>query len=204
MNTLVKICGIRTLKAAQISVEAGADFLGFNFVPTSKRYISPVDAKAIIQKLPKTISIVGVFQNESVDFVNTIISNLDLQFVQLHGEENQQFIKNIRGANVIKAFRLPQKFSTQKTVELLRQFSCSYFLLDRQIQSNGPMLDVDRVKIITTQFPIILAGGLTPENVHTAIFKGMPHGVDVASGIETDGKEDLQKIRQFVQGVKGI
>src|SRR6266567_7635105 len=95
MNVQVKICGIRRLDAAQTAVAAGADFVGFNFVPHSRRYIDPHVAKAISMHIKGKIQMVGVFQNENPETVNAISELLDLELVQLHGEENEAYFQKI-------------------------------------------------------------------------------------------------------------
>src|SRR5438105_2453385 len=102
MKTKVKICGIRNIDSANAAIHAGADFLGFNFVLTSKRFINPIKAKAIIDKVRKQVNIVGIFQNAGLDEINEHIKFLKLAYVQLHGNEDDQFVKKIK-TNVIKA-----------------------------------------------------------------------------------------------------
>ncbi len=105
MKTKVKICGIRTLEAAQTAVDAGADFLGFNFVKTSKRYIEPEKALEIIKLIKSKVKTVGVFQDEKAETANEIALLLNLDFVQLHGVENSEYIKSIK-VPVIKSIIL--------------------------------------------------------------------------------------------------
>lgn len=175
MKVKVKICGIRSLETARAAVDAGADFLGFNFVTSSKRYIKPELAKKIISRLKREAKIVGVFQNMEADYFNKIVSSLDLDFVQLH---EKRIIKNVRN----------------KT---------TYLLVDRKMQGNGPISDLNRAKILTKTSKIFFAGGLNPENVSAVVKKVQPYGVDVASGIETNGVEDIYKIKEFIKNAKG-
>ncbi len=194
MKVKVKICGIRTLEAAQAAIDHGADFLGFNFVPSSHRYVKPRPAAEIINKVKGKIQIVGVFQNEEASVVREIVKQLDLDFVQLHGQENSEYVKQI-GCRVIKAINSPSETSS---------YSVDYFLLDRVKQGEGKMVDVDKAKVAADKYPIFLAGGLTPENVASAVEKIQPFAVDVAGGVETDGVNDIQKIREFIKSAKGV
>lgn len=103
MKTYIKICGIRSVESACAAAESGADFLGFNFVKSSKRYIDPEKAKEIIDKLPKGVTKVGIFQNEEPSMINNLIEYLNLDHVQFHGEETKEFCSQIYKAGIIKA-----------------------------------------------------------------------------------------------------
>lgn len=192
MQVLVKICGIRSLEAAKAAINSGADFLGFNFVPTSKRYINPSDAVKIINEVRNKVEIVGVFQDADVNYVNNISLNLELDFVQLHGQENLEYIQKVQ-AKVIKAIT---------TSDEINPCGIDYFLLDRVKQGKGEMIDTHQARAIADIYLIFLAGGLTPENVTKMIKKVHPFAVDVAGGIETNGKQDLEKIKLFVRNAK--
>lgn len=192
MNTRVKICGIRTLKAAQVAIEAGADYLGFNFVPSSRRFIEPRQALEIINKIKDKVKIVGVFQNIEITMVNQLIKQLDLDFVQLHGKESQDYVELV-GSRVIKTI---VSFNETKS------YSADYFLVDRIKQGEGDMVNVEEVRTIVNKYLVFLAGGLTPENVANSVKKIQPFAVDVASGIETNGEQDIEKIKTFIKNAK--
>ena len=194
MNVKVKICGIRTLDAAKTAVDAGADFLGFNFVPTSKRYINPSEAAKIINVVRGKVKIVGIFQNADIVMINQLVKQLDLDFVQLHGQESQEYVESV-GSQVIKAIA---SFSETDS------YSVDYFLLDRVKQGEGEVVKVDEAMAVANKYPIFLAGGLTPQNVASVVKKVQPFAVDVAGGIESDGAQDTQKIRDFIKNAKGV
>lgn len=197
MNTVkVKICGIRTLDAAQAAVDAGVDFLGFNFVPKSKRYIAPSKAKKIIETVKGRVNIVGVFQNAPLEEVNKIAEDLPLGFVQLHGAESPEYILDVK-ANVIKVFSLV-------TAGTMLRYSVSLYLLDRKKQGEGRMVNDKKAARLAKRFPLVFSGGLTPKNVSDVIKIVRPVMVDVASGVETDGKQDLKKIREFIRRAKEV
>src|SRR5438270_537494 len=123
MNVKVKICGIRSIESAQAAIDAGADFLGFNFVKESKRYVYPIRAKKIIEALRSKncearIMLVGIFQNLDIDEVNHITEFLELDFVQLHGEENMEYISKIK-TNIIKAIVIPAEERVRRTLTLV-------------------------------------------------------------------------------------
>lgn len=189
----VKICGIRTVSAAQVAVDARSNFLGFNFVRNSKRYIEQNIAKDIINAIGNKVAIVGVFQNEQIARVNEIGSLLNLDFVQLHGSEDNEYISQINFP-VIKSI---------KEGDNPRRIKADYFLLDRKEQGKGEMVNSKVSLALAKEFKIFLAGGLTPENVGEVVAIIKPFAVDVAGGIETNGLQDLEKIKVFIQNAKG-
>ena len=195
MIVKVKICGIRTLESAQTAIDAGADFLGFNFVPISKRFISPLLAKKIMTKINGTFKAVGVFQDANLEYINNIATYLKLDFVQVHGNEDTSFIRNIK-TPIIKTIRSSQEIPTN--------YKPAFLLLDRLVQGIGKMVNKKEAQKIARSFPLFLAGGLTVENVEKNIKNVMPYAVDVASGIETNGMPDKQKIINFIRKSKGV
>lgn len=204
MSAKVKICGLRTFEAARVSFKEGADFLGFNFVPTSKRFISQEKAKEIISQLPKEVKVVGVFQNESIENIKKTIDILKLDFIQLHGEEPSSYRQLTQYAGVIKVFSLESDFDLPKTISEMEKYDVDYFLVDRKYQGRGEPLDPERVRGLTSLFPIILAGGLTVENVKETVRVARPFAVDVAGGVESEGEEDLEKIKEFIKRTKSV
>ena len=204
MKVRVKICGIRSMEAARASVKYGADFLGFNFVKSSRRYIEPLKAKEIIGELTAETKVVGIFQNEKVEKIKKTIDLLKLDFVQLHGNEPPSYGQLTQYAGVIKTFSLAFGFETKKVMEEMEAYNVDFFLLDRENQGEGEMIHMEKAKEISEKFPIFLAGGLTVENVGERIRIIKPFAVDAAGGIETEGEEDTDKIRQFIQNVKGV
>lgn len=206
MNDIkVKICGIRDIESAKTAIFYGADFLGFNFVPSSKRSLRLEQAKKIIDELRITkhelrTKFVGIFQNQPVEEVNEIADFLDLDFVQLHGEEDKKYMGKIK-RKVIKKI---DERDPSTSFHFAQDDKTPFFILDRQVQGNGAMVDFNKAKKVAKQFALFYSGGLTPENVAGVISTVSPFAVDVAGGIETDGKQDLQKIRDFVKNAKGV
>lgn len=194
----VKICGIRSDMAARTAVYSGAKFLGFNFVPGSRRRTDPQIAKQIIDKIKNQIKTVGVFQNQKVEEVGRIADFLDLDFVQLHGDEDQEYADGI-GRPVIKALQLDTDFDITQVLKQMNKFKTDLFLLDRKKQGKGKMLDIKHLSIIAKEKRIFVAGGLTPDNVAEVARSVKPYGVDVAGGIETNRVEDTEKIKLFTE-----
>lgn len=188
MSVKIKICGIRGIQAAKAAVDAGADFLGFNFVPTSKKYIDPTIALKIINSIRSRVKTVGVFQDAKITDVNKIASNLKLDFVQLHGNESNQYINNV-DIPVIK-------FITED--DQPDKIKADYFLLDRPKRGKGKMVNLEKATQLAATFPMFIAGGLTADNVANVIRLIRPFAVDVAGGIETEGVQDIRKIKLFI------
>lgn len=203
MRTQVKICGIRSPIAAQTAVYAGAKFLGFNFVPGSRRRISPEFAKQIISQIKNQVQIVGVFQNQPAEEVNEIAQFLDLDFVQLHGEEDADYVSKMQRP-VIKSLQLEHDFDLNKVLKSLNSYDAQYFLLDRKKQGKGKMLNTGKLNILCKSYQIFVAGGLNPDNVVEVVRSAAPFAVDVASGIETNGVEDLEKIKLVIERSKYV
>jgi len=197
----VKICGITNLADAKLADALGADALGFNFYEKSVRNISPADAYKIIQKLPDKIEAAGVFVNWAPEAVIALARAVGLDTVQLHGDETA---REARAAakffNVTKALRVGEDFRLTQ----LRPFRpiVRAFLFDAaksgEYGGTGTRTDWTIARRAAKNHRIILAGGLTPQNVAEAILYVRPYSVDVASGVESaPGKKDRARLRQF-------
>lgn len=197
----VKICGITDADTALQVAEAGADALGLVFAP-SRRQVTPEQAKEIISQLPPFITKVGVFVNESVEQVNEIASFCGLDVVQLHGQESPDYCRQIVRP-VVKSISVKNADS----LVAINTYQVQAFLFDtfhpEQAGGTGQAFDWSLTTMAQTKAPIILAGGLNPQNVREAIETARPYGVDVSSGVETDGVKDLQKIAAFISQAKG-
>ena len=201
----VKICGITNWPDARRAIEAGCDALGFNFYPRSPRYIAPQAAVAIRNRLPKEIAAVGVFVNETPEAVAELAESMHLDYVQLHGEERPAAARAVgRATPVIKAFRVGPGFRPARVAG----YPAAAFLLDgapprgHQRGGTGCSFDWRLARAAARYGPIVLAGGLTPDNVAQAIRTARPAAVDVASGVErAPGLKDPKKLRAFLDSV---
>jgi phosphoribosylanthranilate isomerase len=196
----VKICGITNARDAHAACDLGADLLGFNLYEGSKRAVAPATAWEIRRGLPAEIQAVGIFVNWQPEAVLALASALQLSAVQLHGDESPADAEVCaQKISVIKAFCVGEDFS----LAALGKFRhASHFLLDAartsQYGGTGRRTDRDVARRAAASRPIILAGGLTPENVAEAIRFVRPYAVDVASGVESrPGKKDHGKMREF-------
>jgi phosphoribosylanthranilate isomerase len=210
----VKICGIKTEVHALAAAEAGADFIGLVFTP-SPRQITPALANKIVAALKqgKTAApeIIGVFANMPVHVVNRIAEFCHLDYVQLSGDENMEYCRGITHA-IIKVMRVSRNYQPEQVCLDLAAWSQTLsgqkhlFLLDSydrdRYGGTGRQLDWDVAASIAKKFKVIIAGGLTPENVPVAINKVKPWGVDVSSGVETEGEKDMNKIKAFIKAVR--
>jgi phosphoribosylanthranilate isomerase len=200
----VKICGITRLEDALQAVQAGADALGFVFHNNSPRYISPEKAAAIIRELPPFVQAVGLFVNSEVDFVNDISDLCRLDLVQLHGDETPQYCDLVR-RRVIKAFRVKDINS----LDSVKNYRVAGVLLDayspQAYGGTGFSFNWDFVGSVSGCGPIILAGGLNPENAREAVERVRPYALDVSSGVEASpGIKDPEKVSAFIRISKGL
>ena len=214
-STQVKICGLRTPEHIQVATEAGADMLGFIFHEPSHRYIKPKDVRETLSTFLSISSdagrlskeqvlpdVVGVFVNKEVNFINDVIEEAGLHYVQLHGTESPEFCQQITRP-VIKA--IPLKNTSD--LERVEQYKDVVWrlLLDTPTPDwggTGITHDWGLATTIAKETRILLAGGLTPENVVQALQQVHPWGVDVSSGVETHKQKDDSKIRAFIENVR--
>ncbi|MBB1487035.1 phosphoribosylanthranilate isomerase [Oceanospirillum sediminis] len=200
-RTRVKICGITRLEDAQSAIDAGADALGFVFYSPSPRYIKPERAAEIIQQLPPFISTVGLFVNEAAEEVDRIRKLTQIDLLQFHGDETSVFCEQFNQA-WIKALRVRDQGSLQQS---LAEFeSARAVLLDSYRPGvpggTGETFNWDLIPSDYSR-PIILAGGLTPDNISDAVRQLQPYGVDVSGGVEASkGIKDPIKIHAFIRG----
>jgi phosphoribosylanthranilate isomerase len=207
-RTKVKICGITNAEDAAVAVEAGADAIGFNFYRKSPRYIDPALAKHIVTSLPPFIMPVGVFVNEAMAVVRSIMDTCGLAMAQLHGDESAAYCEEL-ARPVIKALRLKDRGSFLTLAEFQGKAGVRGFLLDAFSETayggTGQITDWALASEAAKSATILLAGGLTSANVGEAIRAVRPYGIDVSSGVESvPGKKDHGKIRDFLDAVRVV
>ncbi|HET6597295.1 MAG TPA: phosphoribosylanthranilate isomerase [Anaerolineales bacterium] len=203
--TKIKICGIKTVEDALDAMDAGADLIGFNFYPKSPRYIDVGQCRDIMAVMRKygQLMYVGVFVNASAEEVCATLETAALTLAQLHGDETSQMIRSLKGKS-FKAFRgVPQ------SVDGFARHEAPALLVDASVKGvyggTGETADWSAAGELAQQYPLLLAGGLTPENVGEAVQRVRPWGVDVASGVESaPGVKDPAKMKAFVQAVRRV
>jgi phosphoribosylanthranilate isomerase len=208
MRTWIKTCGTTSVADAIAEVEAGADAVGFVFAP-SKRRITPAKAQEIIRELPATVERIGVFVDESADGVRAVAEQAGLTGVQLHGNEPPEFVAGLSSAaggrlRVIKSVIIAGDFHLQLEKFVMANSPPDAIMLDSGAGS-GRMFDWRGVRpfLTGTEMRFIVAGGLSADNVATALRVFHPWGVDVVSGVESEpGRKDPAKLKAFVAAVR--
>ena len=197
--TKVKLCGLMRPQDAEAVSAAGADFAGMILSPGFRRTVTRETAAAIRRALSPAIPAAGVFVNAEIAEIAAYAESGIIQLVQLHGDESAEYLKSLRkicSLPIIKAFRMRSPADT----EAANRSEADLVLLDA---GTGTGQAFDRSLLRGIARPYILAGGLTPENVASAVAAYHPFGVDVSSGTETDGQKDPAKIAAFVRAVRG-
>ena len=201
MSRFVKICGITSLDDALACVDAGADAIGFNFWPRSKRHVPVERAAAIAKRVPPNMRTVGVFVDPSAEEVERAFASGAIDLAQLHGDETPDFCRRFAG-RYIKAVRLRD----QASVARLAEYACDFVLVDADTPGyggSGQRADATLAAEAAKLRRVILAGGLTADNVADAVAAVKPYGVDVAGGVEREpGVKDWIKVAAFVQAAK--
>lgn len=217
-ETKIKICGFKTAEAAWVAASEGADFLGFNFVEGVKRQLKAFEGQAIIRsyrtrgdrrdrRRGKGPDVVGLFRNQDADWVNQIARQMDLDSIQLNGDEDDSYTRSIHKP-IIRQLRITPEMTREELSDTVQKHldAGRMVLLDRYDAKvpggSGMAFDWSIAEGIASREGVFVAGGLTPENVGEAIKQLSPWGVDVASGVETDGKKDHGKIKAFIEAVR--
>jgi phosphoribosylanthranilate isomerase len=202
----IKICGITNQEDAEAAVHEGADALGFVLYSHSPRYVEPAVAKRIIGRLPPFVLPVGVFVNQDLDTVRHLFDDCGFALAQLHGDESPGFCESLNRP-VLRAIRLRDRSSFLALAEFKGRAGVRGFVVDAFSNTayggTGHTTDWSLAGEVAKAAPILLAGGLTPENVQEAIRRVQPYGVDVSSGVEeSPGRKDPDKIRAFIRSVR--
>lgn len=202
--TIIKICGIKILPDALAAIDAGADYLGFNFYPKSVRFIEKsacAEITSVLKREHPQIKLVGVFVNSSVDEIKDTLQTCHLDLAQLHGDETPETFAQL-APHAFRAFRgIPESNAGYERDE------APAMLIDAAVKGvyggSGVTADWVAAAELAKKYPLLLAGGLTPGNVADAVRQVQPWGVDVASGVESAPEEkDAEKMSAFIKAVK--
>jgi len=199
----VKICGITSVADAQLAVTAGADAIGLVFYASSPRAVSIAQAREIAASVGPFVTVVGLFVDADDAFVRDVLANVALHVLQFHGDESRDFCEQFQRP-YMKAIRMRPELDVMQAVE--HYTSAAAILLDAYRPGvpggTGETFDWQRVPA-QMAIPIVLAGGLTPENIALAVQSTQVYGVDVSGGVESaPGKKDAHKIEQFILNAK--
>jgi phosphoribosylanthranilate isomerase len=208
--TRVKICGLTNPEDALVAAEAGADLLGFIFYPPSPRSVTPERAGWVVEAVQRAslaVRFVGVFVDEEPGTVRQIAARCDLDYAQLHGTEPPEMVATLmdEGLSIIKAFRVRDGTSLAE----IERYRATAYLLDTYVPGQpggtGHTFDWELAVPARRHGPVVLAGGLTPDNVAQAVRMVHPWGVDVASGVEAaPGCKDHDRLRRFITAAKTV
>ncbi len=197
----VKICGITDAADASAAVELGADAIGLNFYAPSPRYVSPQVAQSIVASLPVTVLVVGVFVDAMRAEIEAIAAAVGLGAIQFHGDETPELCEGW-AQKTIKAIRLRDRASAQRASQYRVDFVLADAYVEGRFGGTGKRIAVEYVGELERR-RLILAGGLTAENVAESVRLVGPFGVDVASGIESaPGKKDRERMRRFIENAR--
>jgi len=199
----VKICGITSVADAQNAIKAGADAIGLVFYAASPRAVSIEQAREIAASVGPFVTVVGLFVNADESYVHEVLAKVGLHLLQFHGDESVEYCEQFQ-RSYIKAIRMRPELDVTKAIAVFP--SASGILLDAYRPGvpggTGETFDWQRVPTNSSR-PIVLAGGLTPENVALAIQSTQVYGVDVSGGVESaPGKKDPQKVEQFIHNAR--
>ena len=196
--TKIKMCGLSRAEDIQAANAIKPDYIGFVFAEISKRKVSALEASKLKSKLDPEIKAVGVFLDDKLDFVASMLNLGIVDVVQLHGSEDEEYIEKVRKITnkpIIKAFII----RSEEDVKRAEKSTADYILLDGG-KGEGRAIDWSLLKAIKR--PYFLAGGLNPDNVGDAVKALKPYAVDVSTGIETDGVKDREKMTAFAGAVR--
>ena len=199
MTPRIKICGLMKIEDILTVNEAKPDYAGFMFYERSKRYITPDTAKVFYERLDRSIKAVGVFVDKEISDIAKIAEEGIIDIVQLHGHESEKYIRELRmhvSLPVIKAFSV----TGPVVVEEANRSPADMVLLDSGAGGTGTRFNWDLISKVRRDY--FLAGGLDPDNAGEAAKLGS-YALDVSSGVETDGHKDADKIRRFIEEVRG-
>lgn len=199
--TRIKLCGFRRECDVDHANTLHPDYVGFIFAENRTRTISRETARSLKEHLDPSIQAVGVFINQEISFLVSLVEDGIIDVIQLHGTEDEEYIRTLRtktDAKIIKAFRI----ETEEDLHVAEKSSADLILLDSGIGGTGTAFDWSLLRNVTR--PFVLAGGLNPETIENALKTVSPYGVDVSSGIETDGNKDYNKMNRFVETVRSF
>lgn len=198
----VKICGLRDLESARVAAEAGADYVGFVFAST-RRYVAPETVRAIVRELPSAVGKVGLFVNADAATVRQIVADCRLDYAQLCGDESPEYCQTL-GVPAIKSLRVRGAGISDEVAAYAGEVAWCHLdsFVPNAYGGTGTAFDWRLAREVAARHLILLAGGLNPDNVGEAIRTASPWGVDVSSGVETNGVKDPAKIVAFIQAAR--
>jgi phosphoribosylanthranilate isomerase len=210
----VKICGLTCVDEAVACAELGADWIGLNFHPASRRHVTPEQAAAIVAALPPSVAAVGIFVDRPAPEVAELATRAGIRIIQLHGQEPEEDLVALRSFEIVRAFRLDRASGWSRVIDSIARARAlgrlpDAVLIDAYVPGQpggtGSVVADEVVDSIPPLPRLILAGGLSPENVAERVVRVRPWMVDVASGVESaPGRKDLGRVEAFIRAVRGV
>lgn len=200
----IKICGLSRIEDIDAVNALQPDMIGFVFAQKSPRYVTPEKARLLKYHLAEGIQAVGVFVDESLESIERLVKSHVIDMIQLHGNESISFMERLKkhcNVPIVKAVSMT-KDNCFEELRCWGQSNVDYLLLDSGAGGTGMQFDYGRIEQV--EKPFFLAGGLNPENVAEASLQVAPYGVDMSSGVETDGKKDRKKIEEAVRRIRNV
>lgn len=202
--TKIKICGLTRLEDISAVNHCMPDYIGFVFAE-SKRRVTPQQAYLLKKELNPQIKAIGVFTNETISVIVKLCDAGTIDLIQLHGDETEAYIQELKKNTkhpIIKAIRV----QCAEQIMMAQSLPCDFLLLDtwHSGQYGGSGTTFDHTLIPNLEKPFFLAGGLHLANISKAILGSNPHGIDISSGVETEGRKDIKKIKEIVESVRTI
>jgi len=200
----LKICGVMKPDDATKLAEMGVEYIGLNFIGESTRRIEIETAMKIVSPLKASpVKTVALFRDQPLEYITETVSRVQPAMVQLHGSEHHSYVDSFK-VPVIKSVPVGQNASPNEIHEYMRHYSVEYYLLDRETQGLGEGVDLKLAKLLidTNQKKIILAGGITPDNIDEILSQVQPFGIDISSGIRTDNEIDFTKVERVIKSIR--
>ncbi len=200
----LKICGVKTPEEAKALKDAGVEYVGLNFVPTSPRCISLEQAQEIMAELNGSgMKTVALFQDQPVEQVSDYARELNVDYIQLHGGESPEYARSVPKP-VIKAIAVKPGATAEELIKYIKDYPAEYFVLDRHEQGEGDIVDTELAAQIVKEFPnkIYLAGGLNPDNLAEVLLEIQPYGIDISSGVRTGDDIDISKVARCLEIIR--
>ncbi len=202
----LKICGVKTAEEAEALKASGVDYIGLNFVPGSPRCISLETAQEILAAVQDSmVQTIALFQNQPLDMVEEYASQLKVDYVQLHGDEPAEYARSLR-TPVMRAIAVDANRSADEGIDFIKNYPADYFVLDREKQGQGDIVDPSLAARIVTAAPdkVCLAGGINPDNLASILEKVQPYAIDISSGVRTGDEIDSDKVAKCLRIIRVV
>lgn len=194
----LKVCGIKTVSEAADILDCNINYLGLNFIPYADRFVDELTAKAIAVECKRAgIKTVALFKDQKINEVKNLLSRVHIDYVQLNGAEDQAYINELQ-LPVMKTIAVDPEMSAEKIIEIVSKIRADYYILDRKIQGKGQMVSMALFNEVSKTIPgkLVLAGGITPDNLGSLLQHVQPAGIDISSGVRSGESVSVDKVQR--------